>query len=71
MRACTHALTHVRWARSLMRATVRQMGEASERYKIFIKRLELSDDPAAREYLRATNAKMLEGGLSLQAMIQQ
>jgi hypothetical protein len=47
------------------------MGEASESCKIFMKRLELSDDPAAREYLRATNAKMLEGGLSLQAMIQQ
>ncbi|KIZ04473.1 hypothetical protein MNEG_3486 [Monoraphidium neglectum] len=50
---------------------VEKMGEASESCKIFMKRLELSDDPAAREYLRATNAKMLEGGLSLQAMIQQ
>ncbi|KIZ04474.1 hypothetical protein MNEG_3487 [Monoraphidium neglectum] len=47
-----------------------KMGEASERYKIFIKRLELSDDPAAREYLRATNAQMLEGGFTMQAMFQ-
>jgi hypothetical protein len=35
-----------------------------------MKRLELSDDPAAREYLRATNAQMLEGGFTLQAMFQ-
>ena len=37
-----------------------KMREASGRYRIFIKRLELSGDPAAREYLRATNAQMLE-----------
>ena len=39
-----------------------KMDDAGGRYEIFIKRLELSTDPAAREYLRATNAQMLEGG---------
>lgn len=38
-----------------------QMQEMSDRYEIFIKRLELSQDPAAKEYLRTTNAQMLEG----------
>lgn len=38
------------------------------RYEIFIKRLELSDDPAAKEYLRYTNAQMLNGGFTMQAM---
>lgn len=47
-----------------------KMREACERYRIFIKRLELADDPAAREYLRATNAQMLEGGFTMQAMFQ-
>jgi hypothetical protein len=47
-----------------------QLRESSERYKIFMKRLELSDDPAAREYLRATNAQMLEGGFSMSVMFQ-
>lgn len=42
-----------------------QMRTASERYELFIKRLELSDDPRAREYLRATNAQMLNGGARL------
>lgn len=47
-----------------------KMKEANGRYQIFIKRLELSNDPAAREYLRATNAQMLEGGFTMQAMFQ-
>lgn len=29
---------------------------------MFLKRLELSDDPAAREYLRFTNAQILNSG---------
>jgi hypothetical protein len=41
---------------------VLQIEEAGGRYEIFIKRLELSSDPQAKEYLRATNAQMLEGG---------
>mmetsp|Transcript_36887 Transcript_36887/g.82035 ORF Transcript_36887/g.82035 Transcript_36887/m.82035 type:complete len:274 (+) Transcript_36887:119-940(+) len=45
-----------------------KMEEASSRYEVFIKRLELSDDPGAKEYLRITNAQMLEGGFTLQAM---
>jgi hypothetical protein len=45
-----------------------QMREACERYRIFMKRLELSDDPAAREYLRAINAQMLEGGFTMAMM---
>lgn len=32
------------------------------RYEVFLKRLELSDDPAAREYLRFTNAQILNSG---------
>ncbi|GBF96739.1 hypothetical protein Rsub_09481 [Raphidocelis subcapitata] len=47
-----------------------KMRASCERYRIFMKRLELSDDPAAREYLRATNAQMLEGGFTLAAMFQ-
>ncbi len=39
-----------------------QLRAASERYQLWIKRLELSDDPAAKEYLRFTNAQMLNGG---------
>eukprot|EP00879_Flechtneria_rotunda_P021725 GHRR01022909.1.p1 GENE.GHRR01022909.1~~GHRR01022909.1.p1 ORF type:complete len:149 (+),score=21.33 GHRR01022909.1:1044-1490(+) len=35
-----------------------------------MKRLELCDDPAAKEYLRYTNAQMLEGGFTLQAMFE-
>lgn len=46
------------------------MREACERYQIFMKRLELSDDPAAKEYLRATNAQMLEGGFTMGAMFE-
>ncbi|KAG2496004.1 hypothetical protein HYH03_005926 [Edaphochlamys debaryana] len=45
-----------------------KMEESSSRYEIFIKRLELSQDPAAKEYLRSTNAQMLEGGFTLQQM---
>ncbi|GFR44845.1 hypothetical protein Agub_g6188, partial [Astrephomene gubernaculifera] len=45
-----------------------RMQEVSERYEVFIKRLELSQDPAAREYLRSTNAQMLEGGFTLNQM---
>lgn len=40
------------------------------RVQIFMKRLELCDDPAAQEYLRYTNAQMLEGGFTLQVMFQ-
>lgn len=47
-----------------------KMRESCDRYRIFMKRLELSDDPSAREYLRATNAQMLEGGFTMQAMFQ-
>ncbi|KXZ45660.1 hypothetical protein GPECTOR_52g59 [Gonium pectorale] len=45
-----------------------KMEEVSNRYEIFIKRLELSQDPAAKEYLRTTNAQMLEGGFTLPQM---
>lgn len=41
------------------------MRESCERYRIFMKRLELSDDPNAREYLRATNAQVSCGILSV------
>jgi hypothetical protein len=44
------------------------MREACDRYRVFMKRLELSDDPAAREYLRAINAQMLEGGFTMGMM---
>ncbi|KAF6264383.1 hypothetical protein COO60DRAFT_1485872 [Scenedesmus sp. NREL 46B-D3] len=47
-----------------------KMEEGSERYKLFMKRLELCDDPAAREYLRYTNAQMLEGGFTMQVMFE-
>jgi hypothetical protein len=33
------------------------------RYEVFVKRLELSEEPAAKEFLRATNAQMLNGGV--------
>jgi hypothetical protein len=39
-----------------------QMKEGVDRYEIFVKRLELSDDPAAKEFLRTVNAQMLNGG---------
>ena len=39
-----------------------QMEESCGRYEVFLKRLELSSDPGAREYLRSTNAQMLEAG---------
>jgi hypothetical protein len=52
------------------RVYLAKMREASGRYRIFIKRLELSGDPAAREYLRATNAQMLEGGFTLGQMFE-
>ncbi|KAG2435418.1 hypothetical protein HYH02_011919 [Chlamydomonas schloesseri] len=45
-----------------------KMQEMSDRYEVFIKRLELSQDPAAKEYLRTTNAQMLEGGFTLNQM---
>lgn len=38
------------------------MEQAASRYEVFIKRLELSQDPAAKEYLRGTNAQMLNAG---------
>ena len=38
--------------------------------QLFMKRLELCDDAAAKEYLRYTNAQMLEGGFTLQAMFE-
>jgi hypothetical protein len=44
------------------------MEDASGRYEIFMKRLELSDDPAAKEFLRVTNAQMLNGGLTVKAL---
>eukprot|EP00197_Chlamydomonas_leiostraca_P002988 CAMPEP_0202867382 /NCGR_PEP_ID=MMETSP1391-20130828/9315_1 /ASSEMBLY_ACC=CAM_ASM_000867 /TAXON_ID=1034604 /ORGANISM="Chlamydomonas leiostraca, Strain SAG 11-49" /LENGTH=283 /DNA_ID=CAMNT_0049547425 /DNA_START=91 /DNA_END=942 /DNA_ORIENTATION=+ len=50
------------------RMFLEKMREGGERYELFIKRLELSDDPAAREYLRSTNAQMLNGGFTLKAM---
>ncbi|KAG1659899.1 hypothetical protein FOA52_006605 [Chlamydomonas sp. UWO 241] len=50
------------------RLFLEKMDEAGERYEVFIKRLELSQDPGAREYLRHTNAQMLEGGFTLPAM---
>jgi hypothetical protein len=36
--------------------------------QVFMKRLELCDDPAAKEYLRYTTAQMMEGGFSYKAM---
>jgi hypothetical protein len=47
-----------------------QMEAVSERYAVFIKRLELSQDPAAREYLRSMNAQMLNGGITLPQMFE-
>ncbi|KAJ9513663.1 hypothetical protein QJQ45_015423 [Haematococcus lacustris] len=44
------------------RMYVDKMTEAHERYKIFYNRLLLSDDPAAKEYLRTTDANMSSGG---------
>ncbi|GLC69151.1 hypothetical protein PLESTF_000795500 [Pleodorina starrii] len=41
-----------------------KMEELSGRYEIFIKRLELSGDPASREFLRFNNAQMLESGFT-------
>ena len=38
------------------------MEQAASSYEVFIKRLELSQDPAAKEYLRGTNAQMLNAG---------
>jgi hypothetical protein len=48
------------------------MEAGAERYQLFMKRLELAgaDDPAAAEYLRYTNAQMLEGGFTLAAMFE-
>ncbi len=46
------------------------MEEVTGRFEIFIKRLELSQDPAAREYLRYNSAQMLEGGLSYKQMFE-
>jgi hypothetical protein len=38
--------------------------------QLFMKRLELCDDPAAKEYLRYTTAQMLEGGFNYQVMFE-
>jgi hypothetical protein len=45
-----------------------QMAESTGRYQIFIKRLELCEDPAAKEFLRYQNAQMLEGGFTMPQM---
>lgn len=47
-----------------------KMEENTERYKLFMKRLELCDDPAAKEYLRYTTAQMMEGGFNYQVMFE-
>ncbi|GFH16240.1 uncharacterized protein HaLaN_12622 [Haematococcus lacustris] len=52
------------------RMYVDKMTEAHERYKIFYNRLLLSDDPAAKEYLRTTDANMSSGGISLRRMVE-
>jgi hypothetical protein len=54
------------------RAFLAAMSDGSERYKIFIARLELSKetDPAAAEYLRYTSAQMAGGGFSIGAMFE-
>jgi hypothetical protein len=48
------------------------MEESSERYRIFIKRLELAKgaDPAAAEYLAYTSQQMEAGGFSIGAMFE-
>lgn len=38
--------------------------------QLFMKRLELCDDPAAKEYLRYTTAQMMEGGFNYQVMFE-
>lgn len=45
-----------------------KMENACGRYEVFIKRLELADDPNAKAYLTATNAQMLEGGFTIHQM---
>jgi hypothetical protein len=35
-----------------------------------LKRLEQSDDAAVREYLRANDAQMLDGGLTMKGMFE-
>eukprot|EP00877_Chromochloris_zofingiensis_P007094 jgi/Chrzof1/2638/Cz11g23130.t1 len=52
------------------RMFVEKMQESCERYQIFMKRLDLSDDPNAKEFLRYTNAQMLEGGFSWHTMFE-
>jgi len=54
------------------RAFLSAMEGGSERYRVFMARLELSkgSDPAAAEYLRYTGAQMAEGGFSLGAMFE-
>jgi hypothetical protein len=42
---------------------------ALDRLQLFIKRMELSEDPASKEYLRVTNAQMLNGGQSAKHMV--
>lgn len=48
------------------------MEESSDRYKIFMKRLELAKetDPAAAQYLRYTDEQMARGGFSVGAMFE-
>lgn len=45
---------------------LQKMEEACESYRIFLKRMELADDPASKEFLRYMNAQMLNGGFTLQ-----
>ncbi len=45
---------------------LQKMEEACDSYRIFLKRMELADDPASKEFLRYMNAQMLNGGFTLQ-----
>lgn len=49
---------------------LQQLEDSADRYRVFIKRLELSEDAAAKEYLRFTNAQMLEGGFTMPVMFR-
>jgi len=62
-------LTHLLHARLFQRClAVSCMPDAATLLRLllqlFMKRLELCDDPAAKEYLRYTTAQMLEGGFT-------
>jgi hypothetical protein len=46
---------------------IAKMEEACDRYRVFLKRLELAEDPASREFLRFMQAQMLNGGFTMQA----